>query len=127
MLGFIKRNTSGFVNLDALLSLYHCFIRSKLEFCPLVWSPHFDTYINALERVLRKFLKYVYFTKHRTYPEQNYQQCTLLATFSQLTLADTRCYSSILFLYKLIHGTSLLELLQFQVPRLTNYSYHAPL
>lgn len=36
MFGFASRNTKGFVNIDTLLILYHCFVRSKLEYCSLV-------------------------------------------------------------------------------------------
>lgn len=121
MLGFVKRNTRGFVNIDTLLSLYYCYIRNKLEYCSLVWSPHYDNHVNALERVQRRFLKYLYFVKYHAYPVQNYPQCVLLATFSQSALADRRCYSSVLFLYKLVDGTfvsqPLLQMLKFQIPR----------
>jgi hypothetical protein len=69
MLGFLKTNgTNAFKNIDCLKLLFTTFIRSKPEYCCLIWSPYYDTHIAALEKIQRKFCKYLYFVKHGHYP-----------------------------------------------------------
>ena len=39
MLGFLRRNSAGLVNWEALLRLYHSLVRSHVCFCSQVWAP----------------------------------------------------------------------------------------
>jgi hypothetical protein len=63
LLGFVKRNTRSFQNLEAIMKLYQTLIRSKLEYCCVVWDsiPMSDS--DSLEILQNKFLRYLYFKK----------------------------------------------------------------
>jgi hypothetical protein len=71
MLGFIFRNTSDFTNTISIKSLFYAFVRSKLEYCSVVWMPYNQVYISLLEKIQRKFAKYMYFKIHGHYPMQH--------------------------------------------------------
>jgi hypothetical protein len=60
-LGFLIRSTRNFASLDCIKAIYFLFVRSKLEYASLIFSPIYQNQIYALERVQRKFLKYIYF------------------------------------------------------------------
>lgn len=51
MIGFIRRNTSEFKDPFTLKSLYISLVRSRLEYCSLIWSPYYDIHSNRIERV----------------------------------------------------------------------------
>lgn len=58
MLGFVRRVTVGFHDSSALTQLYVSLVRSQLEYASVVWSPGYLKYINNLQRVQNKFVKY---------------------------------------------------------------------
>lgn len=122
MLGFIIRNTRNFTNIDCLKTLYFAFVRSCLEYCTVVWSPHYNVHIQAIERIQRKFCKYMYFIKYKRYPDVNYNYTDLVNEFNLEPLYIRRKVSYIMQLYKLVHGhvdnIEFLNLLQFHVPRI---------
>ena len=64
-LGFIKRSLKAFKDPDVLFSLYNSYIRSKLEYCSFIWSPSAQTQIDKIERVQKKFLKFVFSMQHQ--------------------------------------------------------------
>ena len=61
LLGFITRNTKHFANIFTLKNLYCSIVRSGLEYASPVWSPHCKIHIQKLERVERKFVRYLAF------------------------------------------------------------------
>ncbi len=61
MFGFMKRILQPIDDPTVYLSLYHTLIRSRLEYCSFVWSPHSMTLREKLERVQRKFVKFLSF------------------------------------------------------------------
>lgn len=120
-LGFIIRNTLSFNNANALKCLYFSLIRTKLEYCSIVWYPYYNVQKKQLEDIQRKFLKFLHFRIYGSYPVRGYSQSLLLATFSLHSLDLRRKLSSIRFLYLLCHNkiecSFLLSLLDFHVPR----------
>lgn len=120
-LGFIVRCSREFTDINTLRTLYCCFVRSKLEYASLVWSPNYDLYINNLENVQRKFLKLLYFKSNGIYPPIGYPQQHLLSTFGMSSLDDRRQYFSQVFLYKVVHNIldcqEIVGQLNFHVPR----------
>lgn len=120
-LGFIVRNSSGFSNLNTLKLLYFSFIRSKLEYACIIWSPHYNVHITNLENVQRRFLKFLYLRLEGTFPNIGFPQETLLEKFELLSLSDRRMHFSISYLHKILHNTldcsELLGKLNFHVPQ----------
>lgn len=71
-LGFILRVSKPFSDAACTKLLYFSYVRSILEYCCSVWNPHYVTYINDLERIQHKFLKYLNYKK-QIY-SQNYRE-----------------------------------------------------
>lgn len=135
MLGFIMRNSKEFMNVYSLELLFNAFILSRLQYCSPVWSPHYLNHINCIERIQRKFYKYLFLIKNSYYPERGYPYNLLLLEFNQMSLYLRRKYACIMFVYKILHGLlncpSLLFQLKIYVPRLGSRSnmllyYNAP-
>lgn len=67
-LGFIIRTSSQFGNLDVARVLFNCYVRSKLEYAAIIWDPHTDKQNITVERVQRKFARYLYKRQYGYYP-----------------------------------------------------------
>lgn len=121
MLGLIFRNCKDFKSKDSYLNLYTAYVRSKLEYCSLIWAPCYITHIQQLESVQRAFMKYIAYKLDGAYPEQGTDNNTLLARFELLSLDNRRTYNSCLFAYKLVNHLidcpELLAQLNFRIPQ----------
>ena len=118
MLGFLKRNSTHFNNLKTFLTLYNHLIRSNLEYCAIVWSPTTACCINDIERVQRKFIKFLRYKFHLSYSHEqylNYLDCYLL-----IPLYSRRLIFQIKFVHKLFTGSlefpHLLSLIKLNIP-----------
>ncbi|KAJ3640988.1 hypothetical protein Zmor_027519 [Zophobas morio] len=58
-LGFLMRVSRFFDNPQLIKSLYFAFIVSKLEYASVVWSPYYLRHELILERVQRRFMKFL--------------------------------------------------------------------
>ena len=58
ILAFIRRNCSDFSDPNTLKWIYTSYVRSKLEYAAVVWSPHCGNHISRIERIQRVYLKY---------------------------------------------------------------------
>lgn len=127
MLGFIIRNTRNFINLQPIFCLYFAFVRSKLEYCSIIWNPLYFKNINLIESVQKKFLKFIYFKVLNSYPPFSLSYLTLLHTFSLTSLSQRRTSNAVQHLHKLLHNTVddpiSLNLLNINVPSF--YSRHS--
>lgn len=122
-LGFILRTCKKFHNTTCIMSLYYAYVRSRLEYASVVWSPMYRCHIYSLEQVQRRFLKYLYFKEHFTYPVQGYSHDSLLHTYNVTQLDLRRSQIDLKFLFNLLHNRidsmSLLSEVNFTVPRLS--------
>ena len=59
ILGLIKRTCKGFQDVSTLRTLYLALVRSQLESCSVVWSPHTSRNISKLERIQRRATKFI--------------------------------------------------------------------
>lgn len=117
-LGFVLRNCKDFKNPETKIVLYNALVRSGLEYCSVVWNPHYDVYIKRLESVQKRFLW------HLSY------QCNLSKTLAQYTdrltffnmdsLSNRRFLLDCLFLHNVVNGRidcpQLLTLLRVSAP-----------
>lgn len=121
-LGFIIRNCNSFKNILALKSLYISLVRSKLDYCSLVWYPIYEIHHKALESVQRKFLKFLAFRVDGTYPMRGCDHLVLLNRFDMKSLKLRWNVFSLSFLYKLfnnkIDSPDLLSMIPIHLPRL---------
>lgn len=119
IIGFIYRNSKEFKNVKTILMLYFSFVRSKLEYCALIWSPFYNECINKIEGVQKKLLKFTYYREHGIYPlDIIYNE--LLQIYKLPSLQKRRIITDLMFLYKicnnLIDCTYLLSEITFKVP-----------
>lgn len=126
-LGFVIRNCKEFSSLKAISTIYQALVRSKLTYCSVVWNPCHKKYIDCIERVQKKFIKFLYFMKHGSYPDRNHSYESLLNEFEFASLRKVREINDLIFLYKIVHNQvdsmALLSSLQFNVPRFTSRSH----
>lgn len=121
MLGFIIRTSKDFSEPTTRTLLYFSFVRAKLEYCSIIWSPHYSIHIQNLERIQRKFLKFAAFKEDGVYPHIGFPQEELLRRFSVSSLEHRRITSELIFLHKILHGqiecADILQMFEFRTPR----------
>ncbi len=119
-LGLVIRNSSFIKEKDILQLLFYTYVRSRLEYSSLVWYPIYQVDISSLEKIQRRFLKFLCFTNDGAYPPQGFPNDLLLRRFHIQSLSCRRYVTSIIMLYNLIHGRvkcdDLLLLLNFRAP-----------
>ena len=121
-LGFICRNSKDFKNIQCIKQLYYSLVRTKLEYCCIIWTPCHQTYINLIENVNRKFCKYLYFKMFNCYPIRHCDHNSLISVVNENLLGARRNVACLIFLQNLINGklssSALLQEIKFSVPRL---------
>lgn len=121
-LGFIKRTCRFFKNEQTLSRLYCSFVRSQVEYASLVWDPILSNQCNQVERVQKKYIKYVH-SKINGVNSQFLRYDDLLNEHNMHSLAQRRECAKILYLHKLLNGKENNDLLlgrfQFNVTRST--------
>ena len=55
---------------DAMMKMFHTYVRSKLDYCSTVWSPSNQTKINKLEGIQRHFTSKIEGMEGRNYHER---------------------------------------------------------
>lgn len=122
--GFIVRNCKSFNNISALSAMYFTLVRSGLEYGSLIWNPIYAHYTNLVERIQKKFLKFLSFKLNGSYPPRGCDYDGLLSRYNFISLEKRRDESSVLFLHGLLNGKvdcpNLLSQIDIFVPRLTS-------
>nr|CAI5825566.1 unnamed protein product [Callosobruchus analis] len=124
MLGFIIRNGKDFQDLTVLKTLYVSYVQSKLEYCSIIWYPIYSIYINAIERVQRKYLKLLSFKSSGVYPDRGCDYSLLLDEHQYNSLNTRRILGSLYFLHSLLNNEIncpyLLSQICYHVPRISS-------
>ena len=115
--GFLKRTMKPFKDPAVLFSLYNSYIRSRLEYCSLIWSPSSVAMSDKIERVQKKFLKFVSFQCNLDSSLSYDEKCQY---FKIQTLSSRRKVSEVVFINKVYNNKidcqSILQDLAFYVP-----------
>ena len=101
LVGFIKRTCCDFTNTTAIKSIYIALVRSILEYCSVVWSPHQKSSIDRIERVQRKFIKFLCFKEGMEYNADNY--LNLCSHFKLSPLFIRRQVLDLCFIHKCVN------------------------
>ncbi len=100
LVGFVKRNTHWTANIDLIRLLYVSLIRSKLTYASIIWFPKGNVYIEQIENVQKKIIKYICFKADVEFHRVDYQKlCTLL---DLVPLEVITCRDALIFLNKLM-------------------------
>ena len=118
MLGFMRRMLKPFHEPDILITMYISLVRSQLEYCSIIWSPKANFMSNLIERVQRKFIKFLSYQLKLgcdvSYP-------TMCKRFKLLPLNQRRNISDLVLVNKFFNNkvdcSVLLEMFSFYVPQ----------
>lgn len=117
-LGFIMRLSKCFTQAKTLKILYCTFVRSHLEYASEIWSPCYHKYIDRIERVQKRFIKFLCFHQRVPYRSDNY--LSLCKKYHLLPLSNRREISDCIFLLKTVRGdincSDILSTFYFNVP-----------
>ena len=124
-MSFIKRVCTTFTDVQALRSLYISLVRSQLEYCSVTWNPWQRTFIDKIERVQKKLIKYLCYKSKIQYSSDSYPE--LCHHFRLPSLQHRRQVADLMFLHKCVHSqldsSYLVGAIQFHCPSrsLRNY------
>ncbi|KAG7306984.1 hypothetical protein JYU34_007107 [Plutella xylostella] len=118
-LGFVLRNSKAFRNPNTKILLYNAFVRSVLEYCSVVWRPHYSTHIARIERIQKRFVGHLsYFAGILNKKKQYADRLDFLKITS---LEKRRDLLDLSFLFKIIRNRidcpQILSKFNFLVPR----------
>ena len=102
MLAFVRRVTKDLQDIPVHISLYRSLVLSKLEYCLSVWSPSQAYFIDKLERVQKRAVKWLAF-KSRT-PYRNVSYSSLCKQFNLTALSSRRNQFDLRNFNKLLNG-----------------------
>ena len=129
-LGFVMRSAGGFNNTLVLRTLYEALVRSVLESGSIIWIPSDEKSILMLERVERKFLRYLYLKVYGYYPFL-YPSDFILGALGYYSLSSRRKVYIVKHFWKLLVGVidnpSVLKQLPFLAPEVGRSSRYRPL
>lgn len=103
LLGFIFRNTREFTSTKPFDTLYNSYVRSKLEYSSVVWSPYYTKFELILERVQFKYLKLKYFMKQGVYVN-TLSYVELMVMYDCDSLKFRRIRAQQVYLHKLLNS-----------------------
>jgi hypothetical protein len=117
-LGFVLRTVSDFSNIHAIALLYKSLVRGQLEYNSAIWSPTYKIHISNIERIQRKFLRFINFKLGIPRSELNYDH--ILSILNIGTLENRRIINDLIFLYKIVNNLfdspDLVQNIMFRVP-----------
>lgn len=118
MLGFLMRNSKDFSDAKTLKILYCSLVRSNLEYASQIWNPRYATYVNRIENVQIKFMRYLSYRTRTLFKSVDYLD--FCKKHHILPLQSRRAIADIVFLMKVVLGIidcpELLSLVKFNIP-----------
>lgn len=119
LLGFVIRNSYPFRNTKTLTLLYNTLVLSVLESNSIIWAPHELTYTLRIERVHKKFLRFLFSRLYGRYPWL-YPSIYILGMTNYHSLETRRGIALLKYFFQLINGhlsnNEILAQLNFFVP-----------
>lgn len=102
MLGFVIRNCKVFRRYKTKILIYNSLVRSVLEYCTVVWRPHYATHSLRLERVQKRFLRHLSFSADKAIKAASYN--VRLRHFRMQSLESRRNIADVMFLFKVLRN-----------------------
>jgi len=120
ILGFIRRASNIFKDVNILKMLYCSLVRSKLEFASIIWYPQHAYLVDMIEGVQKKALRFFYYKSFGHYTNL-VPYAELLEMFEVSSLSARRQTAVLVYFHQLVHGVlddaSVLARLDIAVPR----------
>ena len=102
LLGFLKRTCFYICDTGAIKCLYNCLVRSVLEYNSVIWCPSYNCYIQQLESVQNKFVKFLLY-KYKI-PYRDISRTVRLQLVGLETLEKRREKALTIFLFKIYNN-----------------------
>jgi len=109
MAGLIKRTTGNLVATNVMVTLFQTLVRSNLEYCSQVWSPHTKQDVELVEKVQRRFTKSLLYGCNYSYKER-------LIHLGLLPLSYRREIGDLLFFYKCMYSMYDVDFSRYMIP-----------
>lgn len=118
--GFVRHYAREFRDPHVYKILFTAYVRSKLEYGSIVWDPYYTVHSDRLERVQRRYTRFIFYQiGHRVKPEYNVR-CALLGL---QTLSYRRTFLQAMFIRDLFSSSILCdEIRSFFIMRDTSYN-----
>jgi hypothetical protein len=100
MLGFLIRTCKDFKNIKSHVLLFNSFVKSQLNYCTVAWNPIYQKYIDQIEDIQKKFVRYLAHKFNNGIDDTYEVRCT---NFKLRSLQSIRTENDLLFLHKSLH------------------------
>lgn len=100
MYGFVIRSGAMFKQTSTFVYLFKSLIRCQVEYAVSVWNPLYEKYNNMLEKIQKKYLRYIHFKCNR----QRLSYNLLLEKYNLIHLKSRRTQLEVMLLHDLIHN-----------------------
>lgn len=125
-LGFVKRCSRFFENHETISKLFNAIVRSKLEYCSIVWDPPQGILQSKIEKVQNKLLRYLCCKIDKTNP-MYISNRYLRERFKVVSLTARRVNAGIFYCYKILNGLEenqeFLNRLMFNTSRINRHKH----
>jgi transcription elongation factor Elf1 len=101
MLGFLIRSCKDFKNIKSHTLLYESLVKSQLNYCTVAWNQKYQKYVDHIEDIQRRFLKYMSL-KFNIHPETTYEE--KCSSFGLKSLKSIRAENDVVFLFKSLNN-----------------------
>jgi hypothetical protein len=143
ILGFTLRLCENFGNIETFVLLFTSLVRPILEYNSVLWSPFYEVHKHSIERVQKRFMRFVNFKLG--IPVREIKYAWLREHLGLQSLSARRSIMDMVFLHKLINGRidspGLLSQIHLRVPTrdtragetfrvitcTTNYHFNSPI
>ena len=98
---FIARFARHFKNMESLRLLYVALVRPHVKYASAIWSPRHTKYINSIERVQHKFLRFALCSLGSPMDRDDHDYCPGLTLFNIATLDYRRHIADMIFYLRL--------------------------
>ena len=103
-LGFIKRTTFNFRHVSSILYLYKTLVLPLLTYCSSIWSPYQQIYINKLEEIQHKLLRYLALKTGNSMSPIDHDYSLLYSQFNFSTIRQLHSQIDAKIAFKLVHN-----------------------
>lgn len=107
MLGFVIHNSKDLTNLAVIRLLYFSLVRSILESGSQVWGPEDTVCVLTVEKIQKKFLRYLYMREFGFYPWL-FPTAFISGMLGICSLSSRRDVALLVMAYKIINGLILI-------------------